>query len=82
MTSTTDRQEAPAQVPPEYIHLTLEELFPITKMKRTAIYGAIKTDGFPAPIQFGPKRSVWNLASVLSWIESRPRGVRPVRKGA
>jgi prophage regulatory protein len=83
MTNTTDQQTQSFQVPPEHTLLSLAELYPITKMKRTSTYAAIKKDGFPEPIHLGQRLVAWRLSEVLAWVESRPRGTRPIaRKGA
>lgn len=44
---------------------------------KTAIYSAIKNDGFPQPYRFGPRLSFWKRSEVLAWMEKQPRGVRP-----
>lgn len=44
---------------------------------RTALYAAIKNDGFPQPYRFGKRISLWKRSEVLAWLSAQPRGVRP-----
>lgn len=54
----------------------LEVVSSYTGMGRTAIYAAIKKDGFPEPYQLGKRIARWKRSQVLAWVEARPRGTR------
>jgi predicted DNA-binding transcriptional regulator AlpA len=50
--------------------LTLPEVEALVKLKRSAIYGKIKTDGFPENIPLGG-RVVWKKSAVMTWVEEK-----------
>lgn len=75
--------EVDTLVPAEQRLIDADEVFSVTSMRRTTLYAAIKHDNFPLPIQLGRRRVAWKLGEVLAWVDSRPRGTRPVGgKGA
>lgn len=41
------------------------------RISRTTVYKKINTEGFPKPIKFGAKTSVWRSSDVAAWVESR-----------
>lgn len=36
----------------------------------SALYNAIKNDGFPKPLRAGGRRSLWRQSDVFDWIDS------------
>lgn len=50
-----------------------------TGLARSTIYKLIADDGFPRPVELGPRARGWLRSEVESWITSRPRvtGDRP-----
>jgi predicted DNA-binding transcriptional regulator AlpA len=50
--------------------LTLPEVEALVKLKRSAIYGKIKTDSFPENIPLGG-RVVWKKSAVMTWVEEK-----------
>jgi predicted DNA-binding transcriptional regulator AlpA len=43
-------------------------------VNNSTVYRWIKKEGFPKPIKLSPSCSVWNIAEVQEWIDSRQRG--------
>lgn len=41
------------------------------RISRTTVYKKINTEGFPKPIKFGAKTSVWLSRDVAAWVDSR-----------
>lgn len=70
------------ELPPHQIFDPLENVKKITNLGRTAVYAAIKSSGFPEPIQVGARKVVWRRSDVLAWMDSRPTGLRPVQRKA
>lgn len=74
--SLTAEQNKRADITDDMIYDSLETISAYANMGRTAIYYAIKHDGFPEPYQLGRRIARWKRAEVLEWLESRPRGTR------
>lgn len=72
----------PQPVPEHMIFDDLETMKQYTGMGRTAVYSAIKEQGFPQPYQFGKRIVRFKRVEVLEWMESRKRGTRmtPVQR--
>lgn len=70
-----DLQQA-TPVPEHMIFDDLETMKTYTGMGRTAVYAAIREQGFPQPYQFGKRIVRWKRIEVLKWMETRKRGTR------
>lgn len=72
----------PQPVPEHMIFDDLETMKQYTGMGRTAVYAAIREQGFPQPYQFGKRIVRWKRVEVVEWMESRKRGTRmtPVQR--
>ncbi|MCW2267584.1 Prophage CP4-57 regulatory protein (AlpA) [compost metagenome] len=65
--------------------MTPAEVLAVTRYKRhSTLYDIIQTDGFPAPISLGPRRSngyagkaMWVRAEVMAWLEAKIAEPRP-----
>lgn len=53
--------------------LRIEEVMALLRLGRTTIYDYVKKGEFPAPIKFGPRRSVWQQSEIQHWIEQQAR---------
>ena len=53
--------------------LTCREVCDMLKVHRATVYSLMKTDGLPAPIKLGPKRSRWRRGEILEYLQSRRR---------
>lgn len=53
--------------------LRIREVMEIVRKKQSAIYGAITTGAFPAPLRLGPRSVAWLERDIFDWIASRPR---------
>jgi len=53
--------------------INIKDVIAKTSLKKTAIYAAIKSDGFPAPIKLG-SRSAWIEEEVDDYLASRSQG--------
>ncbi len=51
--------------------LTLRELEDVVGLRKTAIYGAIKTDSFPPPLKLTARKSGWLISEVHAWIDRK-----------
>lgn len=51
--------------------LPLREVESMVGLRKTAIYNAIKHDGFPRPIKLTPRKSGWFVAEVADWLQRR-----------
>jgi prophage regulatory protein len=67
--------------------LPLREVETMVGLQKTAIYNAIKRDGFPAPIKLTARKSGWLLSEVTAWVEklaaarARAPGVKEAARG-
>lgn len=68
--------QQPTDVTDDMVWDPLATVSSYTNMGRTAIYAAIKDDGFPEPYQLGKRIARWRRTEILAWLESRPRGTR------
>lgn len=44
----------------------------LVQLSRSTIYAAVKAGTFPPPIRIGARAVAWKLASVESWLDTRP----------
>ena len=51
--------------------LSLRQLEILVGLRKTAIYGAIKNDGFPPPIKLTARKSGWLISEIQSWLERK-----------
>lgn len=50
--------------------LRLPEVEKIVNLKRTAIYRAIKSGTFPAPVRLSVRAVGWKLSDIKSWLNN------------
>jgi len=51
--------------------LSLRQLEILVGLRKTAIYGAIKNDGFPPPIKLTARKSGWLNSEIQAWLERK-----------
>ena len=51
--------------------LSLREVEALIGLRKTAIYGAIKTDSFPPPLKLTARKSGWLVSEVHAWIDRK-----------
>lgn len=51
--------------------LSLRKVEALIGLRKTAIYGAIKTDGFPPPVKLTARKSGWLVSEVHAWIDRK-----------
>lgn len=61
---------------PQAVFTNLEGINRLALMGRTAIYQAMKDNGFPQPYRVGKRQVRWKISEVLEWLDNQPRGVR------
>jgi prophage regulatory protein len=59
-----------------FVLLNLPEVMALVRLGRSTIYREIKAGAFPPPLRTSPRRSCWNRADVIKWVESRATGTR------
>ncbi len=64
------------EIPPDEIYDDMNRMQTYVPIGRTAVYAAIKNDGFPQPYQFGKRISLWKRSEVQAWLSKRPKGVK------
>ena len=53
--------------------LRLDDVIALTKLSKTSIYGAIRSEGFPKPLRLTKRARGWRASEVAAWLESRER---------
>ena len=51
--------------------LSLREVEALIGLRKTAIYGAIKTDCFPPPLKLTARKSGWLVSEVHAWLDRK-----------
>ena len=51
--------------------LPLRDVETLVGLRKTAIYGAIKTDGFPPPLKLTARKSGWLNSEIQAWLERK-----------
>lgn len=55
----------------KYIFLDREDIKKMFRWKSdSALYNAIKNDGFPEPLRVGGRRSLWRQNEIFAWIDT------------
>lgn len=49
-----------------------EKLLELLGISKTTLRNWMLTEGFPTPIQLGPRAVGWNASNVHAWLDSRP----------
>ena len=61
--------------------LTWPELAKIIPYHRVHVNRLENAGGFPLRLRLGAKRVVWRKSDIQAWIDSRPRGPVPTKRG-
>ena len=61
------------QPTPEYALLSIGELEKLVCLTRSGIYARIRANGFPRPLQIGPRCVRWREDEVRAWLDNLPR---------
>ena len=51
--------------------LSLRQLEEVVGLRKTANYGAIKSDDFPRPLKLTPRTSAWLRSGVQAWMKTK-----------
>ena len=51
--------------------LSLRDVEALVGLRKTAIYGAIKADGFPPPLKLTVRKSGWLISEIHVWINRK-----------
>jgi prophage regulatory protein len=51
--------------------LTITDVIARTTLSRSAIYEAVKSGGFPAPIKISANRVAWRATEIDAWIAAK-----------
>lgn len=46
----------------------------IVPLSKSGIYAKVKSGEFPAPFHLSPRKSVWDIRDIESWVEKQKRG--------
>ena len=55
--------------------LRTHQVLELTNLKKGTLYRFVREVTFPQPIQLGPKLLGWFEDEVVTWLETRPRGL-------
>jgi len=66
---------------PDYALLRRGDVRRVTGMSDTSIYEAIKSRGFPRPVQLGAQIVAWREAEVREWVRALPPAEMKRRRG-
>lgn len=59
---------------PAHDFLTAAEVAGSLNISHATLHRWIASNGFPEPLQLGPRALRWRRGEIIAWIESRPRG--------
>lgn len=62
--------------------LTWPEVARLVPYTRQHVARLERAERFPRRLQLGPNRVAWRLSEVQRWMDSRPTGPLPVKRGA
>lgn len=55
--------------------MIMNEVEALTSLKRSTIYGLMRSGEFPQPVKLTPGRSAWREEDIKEWIDSRTTAV-------
>lgn len=56
--------------PSEVGFIKIKEVLAICRISRSAVYKAVKTGDFPAPVKLSVRSSAWVKGEVLQWVDA------------
>lgn len=61
----------PLDAPDAYALMRLPKVLQVTGLKKTTLYGLIRRNGFPRPVQLTDRLVAWRSADVAGWTKAR-----------